>query len=76
MGLFGLFGKKENKVFSKEIDVKSSIENNPAEISGNIQLYNLTRIDGFYNHHEDGKFINEFGSGFFDETRNIVKKMM
>lgn len=25
---------------------------------------------------EDGKFINEFGSGFFDETRNIVKKMM
>jgi hypothetical protein len=25
---------------------------------------------------EDGKFTNEFGSGFFDETRNIVKKMM
>jgi hypothetical protein len=59
MGLFGLFGKKENKVFSKEINVNFSNENNSAEISGNIQLYNLTRIEGFYNHHEDGKFINE-----------------
>ena len=28
------------------------------------------------NYREDGKFINEFGSGFFDETRKIVKKMM
>lgn len=25
---------------------------------------------------EDGKFIEEFGTGFFDETRKIVKKMM
>ncbi|WP_312820440.1 AAA family ATPase [Kaistella carnis] len=25
---------------------------------------------------EDGKFKNEFGSGFFDETRNIVKQML
>lgn len=28
------------------------------------------------NYRQDGKFIEEFGSGFFDETRNIVKKMM
>jgi len=28
------------------------------------------------NYREDGKFIDEFGSGFFDETRKIVKKMM
>ena len=28
------------------------------------------------NYREDGKFIEEFGTGFFDETRKIVKKMM
>jgi len=28
------------------------------------------------NYRKDGKFTDEFGSGFFDETRNIVKKMM
>jgi predicted ATPase len=28
------------------------------------------------NYREDGKFIEEFGSGFFDETRKIVKKML
>lgn len=28
------------------------------------------------NYREDGKFIDEFGSGFFDETRNIIKRMM
>jgi predicted ATP-dependent endonuclease of OLD family len=28
------------------------------------------------NYREDGKFIEEFGTGFFDESRKIVKKMM
>lgn len=28
------------------------------------------------NYREDGKFIEEFGSGFFNETRNIIKQMM
>lgn len=28
------------------------------------------------NYREDGKFIEEFGSGFFDETRNIVKQLI
>ena len=28
------------------------------------------------NYREDGKFIDEFGTGFFDETRSIVKKML
>ncbi len=28
------------------------------------------------NYRADGKFIEEFGSGFFNETRNIIKQMM
>ena len=35
-------------------------------------------IEGSYpmEYREDGKFKNDFGSGFFDETRNIVKQML
>ena len=35
-------------------------------------------IEGSYpmEYREDGKFRNDFGSGFFDETRNIVKQML
>lgn len=28
------------------------------------------------NYRDDGKFIEEFGTGFFDETRNIVRKLI
>ena len=28
------------------------------------------------NYREDGKFIEEFGSGFYNESRNIVRKML
>jgi predicted ATPase len=51
------------------------------EKTSNINPFNIYYIDiekGPYkmNYREDGKFIQEFGTGFFDESRKIVKKML
>lgn len=52
------------------------------EIAPNENPFAIHYIDRKSNSHwkmeyrEDGKFVNEFGSGFFDETRNTVKKML
>lgn len=57
------------------------VKDNDFEIAPNDNPFCVIYFDdvkGPYkmNYREDGKFIEEFGSGFFDETRRIVKKMI
>ncbi len=57
------------------------VKENELEIKPNENPFCVQYFDNNLRHwimpyREDGKFIKEFGSGFFDETRKIVKKMM
>ena len=58
--------------------VAYTIIKNLVNIVDQIDVYYFDDEKGPYkmNYRADGKFIEEFGTGFFDETRNIVKKMI
>ncbi len=58
------------------------VKDNKFAVDSNYNPFVIYYIDRNNNTHwkmeyrEDGKFTNEFGNGFFNETRNIVKKLI
>jgi len=63
---------RKSQLLVKEKELEISVNDNP------FNVYYFDDEKGPYkmNYRADGKFIEEFGTGFFDETRNIVKKMI
>jgi AAA15 family ATPase/GTPase len=57
------------------------VKQNEFEVEPNTNPFTVLYFDKelkqwVMNYREDGKFIDDFGPGFFDETRNIVKQMI
>lgn len=63
---------RKTQLFVKEKELEIAPNENPYTIlyfNDDLRVWSME-------YREDGKFKNEFGSGFFDETRKIVKKML
>jgi predicted ATPase len=63
---------RKTQLHVKEKDLEIAPNENPFAVlyfNEDIRVWNME-------YREDGKFRNDFGSGFFDETRNIVKQML
>ncbi|EON77697.1 hypothetical protein ADIS_1916 [Lunatimonas lonarensis] len=63
---------RESQFIVKEFQLEGGVNNNP------FKVYYLSDDQNRWEmkYRFDGKFINEFGPGFFDETRRIIKKML
>ena len=63
---------RKTQLYVKENDLEIAPNENPFTVlyfNEDLKVWNME-------YREDGKFRNDFGSGFFDETRNIVKQML
>ncbi|MGG7551042.1 AAA family ATPase [Chryseobacterium arthrosphaerae] len=63
---------RKTQLFVKQESLEVAPNENPFAVlyfNDDLNAWNME-------YREDGKFKNDFGSGFFDETRNIVKQML
>lgn len=62
---------RKTQLLVKEYEYETAPNENPFSV-----IYFDKEKQWSMNFRDDGKFIEEFGSGFFDETRNIIKNMI
>jgi predicted ATPase len=63
---------RKTQLIVKQLEYETSPNENPFTVI----YFDKDMKQWKMNYRTDGKFIDDFGPGFFDETRNIIKKMM